>query len=73
VHPPVHCPPKISVPALANSLKGVSARRLHPELTGRVNRGRMNGHSWSPSCFAAFCGGAPPSIIRQYIEQQRPA
>jgi putative transposase len=34
----------------------------------------MNGHFWSPSYFAASCGGAPLSIVRQYIEeQQRPA
>jgi putative transposase len=26
---------------------------------------------WSPSYFAASCGGAPISVIRQYIEQQR--
>ncbi|HKE27311.1 MAG TPA: transposase, partial [Bryobacteraceae bacterium] len=26
---------------------------------------------WSPSYFAASCGGAPISIIRQYIEQQK--
>ncbi|WP_278976974.1 transposase, partial [Oligella urethralis] len=26
---------------------------------------------WSPSYFAGSCGGAPISIIRQYIEQQR--
>ncbi|WP_238839638.1 transposase, partial [Proteus mirabilis] len=25
---------------------------------------------WSPSYFAGSCGGAPISIIRQYIEQQ---
>jgi putative transposase len=34
----------------------------------------MRGHFWSPSYFAASCGGAPLSIIQQYIEQQqRPA
>jgi len=54
-----------------NSLKGVSARRLRGEFTGRVNRASMRGHFWSPSHFAASCGGAPLSIIRQYIEQQR--
>jgi putative transposase len=27
---------------------------------------------WSPSYFAASCGGAPIAIVRQYIEQQRP-
>ena len=64
-------PPKVAVPVLVNSLKGVPARRLRPEFTGHVNRHIMHGHFWSPSYFAASCGGAPPSIIRQYIEQQR--
>jgi len=74
VHLLVFYPPKVPVSALVNSLKGVSARRLRSEYTGRVNRARMNGHFWSPSYFAASCGGAPLSIIRQYIEQQqRPA
>jgi putative transposase len=26
---------------------------------------------WSPSYFAASCGGAPLGIIKQYIEQQK--
>jgi putative transposase len=26
---------------------------------------------WSASYFAASCGGAPISILRQYIESQR--
>jgi putative transposase len=26
---------------------------------------------WSPSYFASSCGGAPISIVRQYIEQQQ--
>jgi putative transposase len=71
VHLLVNYPPKVPVSALVNSLKGVSARMLRPEYTGRVNRARMNGHFWSPSYFAASCGGAPLSIIRQYIEQQQ--
>jgi len=74
VHLLVRYPPKVSVSALVNSLKGVSARLLRTEYTGKVNRARMNGHFWSPSYFAASCGGAPLSAIRQYIErQQRPA
>jgi putative transposase len=67
-------PPKVSVSALVNSLKGASARRLRAEYAGKVNRARINGHFWSPSYLAASCGGAPLSIIRQYIDQQqRPA
>ena len=38
VHLLVEYPPKVSVSALVNSLKGVSARRLRSEFTGRVNR-----------------------------------
>jgi putative transposase len=64
----VNYPPKIAVSALVNSLKGVSSRRLRqmrPELVRRYWKGVL----WSPSYFSASCGGAPISIIRQYIEQ----
>jgi len=70
VHLLVNYPPKVAVSSLVNSLKGVSSRRLrqnHPALVRRY----WNGVLWSPSYFAASCGGAPISIIRQYIEQQR--
>jgi REP-associated tyrosine transposase len=71
VHLLVHYPPKMAVSGLVNSLKGVSARILRREFTGTMNRAIMHGHLWSPSYFAASCGGAPLSIIRQYIEQQQ--
>jgi putative transposase len=70
VHLLVNYPPKITLCKLVNSLKGVSSRRLrqlHPSLRRRYWKGVL----WSPSYFAASCGGAPISIIRQYIEQQR--
>ncbi len=71
VHLLVEYPPKVAVSRLVNSLKGVSARRLRYEYTGWINRHSMNGHLWSPSYFAASCGGAPLSIVTQYIEQQQ--
>ena len=70
VHLLVNYPPKVSVSALVNSLKGVSSRILkkeHPELLNRYWKGVL----WTPSYFAASCGGAPIAIIRQYIEQQQ--
>jgi REP-associated tyrosine transposase len=67
VHLLIEYPPKATVSALVNSLKGVSARRLRQQYRVRTHRE----HLWSPSYFAASCGGAPLSIIRQYIEQQR--
>ncbi|MCM1973118.1 MULTISPECIES: IS200/IS605 family transposase [unclassified Streptomyces] len=71
VHLLVHYPPKVAVSSLVNSLKGVSARILRRDFTGRVNRAIMHGRFWSPSYFAASCGGAPLTVVRQYIEQQR--
>lgn len=70
VHLLVNYPPKVSVSSLVNSLKGVSSRLLRknfPELEQRYWKGVL----WSPSYFAASCGGAPLSVIRQYIEQQK--
>ncbi len=56
-------------------------RRLQPreQLEGRVQpkeqpgiqKRYRNGALWSPSYFASSCGGAPISIVRQYIEQQQ--
>lgn len=70
VHLLVYYPPKVAVSVLVNSLKGVSSRLMrqrHPALVPRYWKGVL----WSPSYFAASCGGAPISIIKQYIEQQR--
>jgi putative transposase len=71
VHLLVHYPPKMTVSKLVNSLKGVSSLYLRKEFTGRVNHVHMKGPFWSPSYFAASCGGAPLTIIKTYIEQQR--
>jgi putative transposase len=70
VHLLVEYPPTVAISHLVNSLKGVSSRRLrqhHPDMAARYYKGVL----WSPSYLAASCGGAPLSIIRQYIEDQR--
>lgn len=69
VHLLVEYPPKLAVSVLVNSLKGVSSRLLRkerPDLRKRYWKNVL----WSPSYFASSCGGAPISIIKQYIEQQ---
>lgn len=43
VHLLVSYPPKVSVSALVNSPKGVSARMIRSEHTGRVDRALTNG------------------------------
>lgn len=70
VHLLVHYPPNISISALVNRLKGVSSRRLRQRYPTHVRKYLWSNHFWSPSYFAASCGGAPLSIIKQYIEQQ---
>ena len=57
VHLLVNYPPTVPLSRLVNSLKGVSSRRLrqmHPALRRRYWKGVL----WSPSYFAASCGGA---------------
>ena len=70
VHLLVNYPPKVSIAKLVNSLKGVSSRKLklhHPDVANRYYKSAL----WSPSYFAASCGGAPLEIIREYVEQQQ--
>jgi len=69
VHLLVNYPPKVALSTLVNSLKGVSSqlRKAHPDIRQRYWRGVL----WSPSYFASSCGGAPLSVIKQYIENER--
>ena len=69
VHLLVNYPPQIQLSKLVNSLKGVSSRMLRqrmPSIASRYYKDVL----WSPSYFAASCGGAPLSVIKQYVEQQ---
>ncbi len=71
VHLLVEHPPKIAVSNLVNSLKGVWSRLLCrelPELDRHYSRARR---LWSASYLAGSVGGAPLSIVRQYVESQR--
>ena len=71
VHLLLTYPPKISISRSVNSLKEVSSRLIrkkkYPSILSLLWGG---GALWAPSYFAASCGGAPISIIKQYIEQQ---
>jgi len=71
VHLLVNYPPKISVSKLVNSLKGVSSRLLRNKGYPSIQQALWGKNLWSPSYFAGSCGGAPISIIRQYIESQQ--
>lgn len=73
VHLLVHYPPKLRLSELVNSLKGVSSRRLKqefPEIPAFWSVRKSRGVLWTPSYFAGSVGGAPLSVLKQYIENQ---
>lgn len=70
IHLLINYPPKIAVSSLVNSLKTVSSRMIHqkhPKLKHRYYKNML----WTPSYFASSCGGAPLSIVKEYVESQR--
>lgn len=71
VHLLVNYPPKVAVSKLVNSLKGVSSMLIRKMDYPCIKKKLWGGALWSPSYFAASCGGAPIAIIPAYIEQQR--
>jgi len=71
VHLLVNYPPKVAISTLVNGLKGVSSRLIRQKNDPEIRQKLWGAHLWSPSYFAGSCGGAPLSIIRQYIESQR--
>ena len=77
VHLIISYPPKWSISAIVNSLKGASSRRLKqqfPELSAFWSIATSKNALWSPSYFASNTGGAPIETLKEYIESQlRPA
>jgi REP-associated tyrosine transposase len=70
VHLLVNFPPKVALAKLVNSLKGVSSRRMRQEFPDLRRHYYRANKLWSGSYFAGSVGGAPLSVVKQYIEQQ---
>lgn len=70
VHLLVSFPPKVTLSKLVNSLKGVSSRRMRQKFPDLRRHYYRANRLWSASYFAGSVGGAPISMLRQYIEQQ---
>jgi putative transposase len=70
LHAIIEYPPKVSISALVNALKGTSSRLLRKERPD-IARRYCDDVLWSPSYFAASTGGAPLDVVRRYVEQQR--
>ena len=70
IHLLIEYPPKLSVSAMVNALKGTpcrSASRDPPDIATRYDKGVL----WSPSYFVVSAGGAPLETIKAYVEAQR--
>lgn len=73
VHLLISYPPKHSISALVNSLKGVSSRRLKeqfPEIESFWSVAKSKNSLWSPSYFASSTGGASIEVLKRYIQEQ---
>ena len=70
VHLLVNFPPKVAVSRLVNSLEGVSSCRMRQEFADLRCHSYRENRLWSGSYFAGSVGGAPLTVLRQYIEQQ---
>lgn len=74
VHLLIQYPPTVQLSSLVNSLKGVSSRIMRRDHPAEVKKVLWGDHLWSPSYFVGSCGGAPLSIVKDYItNQKRPA
>lgn len=74
VHLLVQYPPTVQLSTLVNSLKGVSSRILRTRHPDEIHKVLWGHRLWSPSYFAGSCGGAPLTIVQDYIaHQKRPA
>jgi putative transposase len=70
VHALVSLPPNLDLSRFVNNLKTTSSRLLRREFAHQLSRVYRKPVFWSRSYCIISCGGAPLSVIKQYVEQQ---
>ena len=63
-------PPNLDLSVFVNNLKTTSSRLIRKEFAAKINRVYRKPVFWSRSYCIISCGGAPLSVIKQYVEQQ---
>lgn len=71
VHLLVGFPATVELSRLVNSLKGASSRVLRRQHGEHLSRFLWGNHLWSRSYYAGTAGGAPLSVITDYVKGQR--
>ncbi len=70
IHLLISLNPNIQVSKLINNLKTVTSRLVRKTFTTHLRRFYWKPVFWSRSYCIISCGGAPLSILKQYIENQ---
>jgi putative transposase len=70
-HLVVEYPPKVSISEMANALKGNSSFVARRDCKEELRKKLWGSVFWSPSFFAASCGGAPIETLKLYVQSQQ--
>jgi putative transposase len=70
VHLLISLPPNLDLSRFVNNLKTTTSRLIRKEFAAEVSRVYRKPVFWSRTYCVISCGGAPLSVIKQYIEQQ---
>jgi putative transposase len=62
--------PKVAPSTMVNNFKTVSSRLIRKEFKAKVDRHYRKPVFWSRSYCVISCGGAPLSVLKQYVENQ---
>lgn len=62
--------PKVAPSVLVNNFKTVSSRLIRKEFASQVRRAYRQPVFWSRSYCIVSCGGAPLSVLKQYVQGQ---
>jgi putative transposase len=62
--------PKVAPSVLVNNFKTVSSRLIRKDFKAHVDRFYRKPVFWSRSYCLISCGGAPLSVLKQYVENQ---
>lgn len=71
VHLVVEYPPNVSISEMANALKGNSSFVARRDCKEELRKKLWGSAFWTPSFFAASCGGAPIETLKLYVQSQQ--
>ncbi|WP_084514039.1 IS200/IS605 family transposase [Salipiger mucosus] len=70
IHLLLSLPPTLDLSKFVNCLKTTSSRIIRREFPEHLSRFYWKPVFWSRSCCIVSCGGAPLSVVKQYVQNQ---